>query len=197
MIDSPVLIAGAGIGGLSVALTLHQIGVPCVVFESVPEIKPLGVGINLQPNAVREMYELGFGPEALDTIGVQTREWALVGLNGNEVYSEWRGIKAGYRWPPWNENYFLVLAADKIHWPWLAVAMKSGYARGAVTGLGLLNILLGVWEIINFKKTARAFQLEWQGEDNYSRAFDAADLRDHRSPALVAPGKDPGTDLSD
>ena len=62
MTTSPVLIAGAGIGGLSVALTLHQIGVPCVVFESVAEIKPLGVGINLQPNAVRELYELGFGP---------------------------------------------------------------------------------------------------------------------------------------
>ena len=47
MPNSPVLIAGGGIGGLSVALTLHQIGVSCLVFESVPEIKPLGVGINL------------------------------------------------------------------------------------------------------------------------------------------------------
>ena len=85
MTNSPVLIAGAGIGGLSVALTLHQIGVPCVVFESVREIKPLGVGINIQPNAVRELYELGFSVESLDAIGVQTREWALVGLNGNDV----------------------------------------------------------------------------------------------------------------
>ena len=102
MTTSPVLIAGAGIGGLSVALTLHQIGVPCVVFESVPEIKPLGVGINLQPNAVRELYELGFGSESLDRIGVQTREWVLVGLNGNEVYSEWRGLKAGYKWPQYS-----------------------------------------------------------------------------------------------
>ena len=51
MTRSPVLIAGAGIGGLSVALILHQIGVPCVVFESVDDIKPLGLGINSQPDA--------------------------------------------------------------------------------------------------------------------------------------------------
>jgi 2-polyprenyl-6-methoxyphenol hydroxylase-like FAD-dependent oxidoreductase len=102
MTTSPVIIAGAGIGGLSVALTLHQIGVPCVVFESVADIKPLGVGINLQPNAVRELYELGFGPESLDSIGIQTREWVLLGLNGNEVYSEPRGLTAGYKWPQYS-----------------------------------------------------------------------------------------------
>ena len=44
-----VMIAGGGIGGLVTALTLHQIGVPCTVFESVRALKPLGVGINLQP----------------------------------------------------------------------------------------------------------------------------------------------------
>ena len=60
----PVIVAGGGIGGLSVALTLHQIGVPCIVLEAVAEPKPLGVGINLQPNAVRELYELGIGPES-------------------------------------------------------------------------------------------------------------------------------------
>ena len=54
-----VIIAGGGIGGLATALTLHQIGVPCVVFEAVREMRPLGVGINLQPNAVRELYDLG------------------------------------------------------------------------------------------------------------------------------------------
>jgi len=102
MTNSPVLVAGAGPGGLSVALTLHQIGVPCVVFESVADVKPLGVGINIQPNAVRELYELGFHSEALDAIGVQTREWVLVGLNGNEVYSELRGLKAGYKWPQYS-----------------------------------------------------------------------------------------------
>jgi 2-polyprenyl-6-methoxyphenol hydroxylase-like FAD-dependent oxidoreductase len=99
MADLPVVIAGGGIGGLTVALTLHQIGVPCLVLETVPVLKPLGVGINLQPNAVRELYELGLGPDQLDTIGVQAREWALVGLNGKDVYSEPRGLLAGYRWP--------------------------------------------------------------------------------------------------
>lgn len=102
MSNSPVLIVGGGIGGLACALTLHQIGVPCIVFESVPEIRPLGVGINLQPNAVRELYELGFDEASLDEIGLQTREWALVGLNGNEIYSEPRGLDAGYHWPQYS-----------------------------------------------------------------------------------------------
>jgi len=73
-----------------------------VVLESVQHLKPLGVGINLQPNAVRELYELAIGPEQLDTIGVQTREWVLVGLNGKEVYGEPRGVWAGYKWPQYS-----------------------------------------------------------------------------------------------
>ncbi|MBR9650791.1 flavin-dependent oxidoreductase [Thalassovita aquimarina] len=94
-----VMIAGGGIGGLSLALTLQQIGVPCVVFEAVQELRPLGVGINLQPNAVRELYDLGIGADDLDQVGVPVKEWALVGLNGNDIYSEPRGELAGYNWP--------------------------------------------------------------------------------------------------
>lgn len=95
----PVLIAGGGIGGLSMALTLQQIGVPCIVFESVRELRPLGVGINLQPNAVRELFDLGIDAAALDTVGVPALEWALVGRNGNDIYAEPRGLDAGYHWP--------------------------------------------------------------------------------------------------
>jgi len=87
--------------------------------------------------------------------------------------------------PSWNENYLLVLAADKMHWPWLALAMKSGYTRGAVTGLGVLNIGLGVWEIINFRKTARAFQMEWQSEATDSRPLDSALVLDNRPPVAA------------
>jgi len=94
-----VLIAGGGIGGLAMALTLHQIGVPCRVFETVPEVRPLGVGINLQPNAVRELMDLGFTRADLDAIGLPVREWTLLGLRGQEAYAEPRGEDAGYNWP--------------------------------------------------------------------------------------------------
>ncbi|HUZ32913.1 MAG TPA: flavin-dependent oxidoreductase [Xanthobacteraceae bacterium] len=97
--DDRVIVAGGGIGGLATALTLHQIGVPCVVFEAVREMRPLGVGINLQPNAVRELADLGLTERELDRVGVPAKEWALVGLNGNDVYAEPRGLLAGYRWP--------------------------------------------------------------------------------------------------
>ena len=99
--------------------------------------------------------------------------------------------------PSWNENYLLVLAADKMHWPWLALAMKSGYARGAVTGLGLCNILLGVWEIVNFRKTARAFQMEWQGEETYPRSLDPVGISDNRSPAVATQRDNGGSELPD
>ncbi|MCP1209340.1 flavin-dependent oxidoreductase [Devosia subaequoris] len=97
-----VLIAGGGIGGLALALTLHQIGVPFTVYEAVRQLAPLGVGINIQPNAVRELFDLGLGQDDLDSIGVPSREWALLGRNGNEIYSEPRGLEAGYNWPQYS-----------------------------------------------------------------------------------------------
>ena len=99
MTTEKVIIAGGGIGGLTLGLTLHQIGVPFVVLESSREMQPLGVGINLQPNAVREFFELGLNASILDDVGVPAREWALVSLNGSDVYSESRGLDAGYHWP--------------------------------------------------------------------------------------------------
>ena len=68
--NHPVIIAGGGIGGLATALTLHQIGVPCIVFEPAREMRPLGVGINMQPNAVRELGDLGIGEDELDRVGL-------------------------------------------------------------------------------------------------------------------------------
>ena len=99
MSEQHVIIAGGGIGGFATALTLHQIGVPCLVLEQVADLKPLGVGINLQPNAVRELMDLGFTTADMDAFGVPAREWALVGRQGQEIHAEPRGTDAGYHWP--------------------------------------------------------------------------------------------------
>jgi 2-polyprenyl-6-methoxyphenol hydroxylase-like FAD-dependent oxidoreductase len=93
-----VLIAGGGIGGLTLALSLHQIGVPVRVFESVPQLKPLGVGINVLPHAVRELVELGL-MDKLDASGVRTKELAYFSKRGQPIWSEPRGLDAGYKWP--------------------------------------------------------------------------------------------------
>jgi 5-methylphenazine-1-carboxylate 1-monooxygenase len=93
-----VLVAGGGIGGLTLALSLHQIGVPVRVFESVPEIKPLGVGINVLPHACREMIELGL-MDKLDETGIRTKELSYFSKHGKPIWSEPRGVEAGYKWP--------------------------------------------------------------------------------------------------
>lgn len=116
MTDDVVIIAGGGIGGLATALTLHQIGVRCIIFEAVREMRPLGVGINLQPNAVRELYDLGVIEDDLERVGLPAREWALVGLSGNDIYSEPRGLLAGYNWPQYavHRGHFHMLLYKKV-----------------------------------------------------------------------------------
>ena len=113
-----VIIAGAGFGGLATALTLHQIGVDCTVYEAAPELAPLGVGINLLPNAVRELFAMGITTEMLDTVGYPAHEWAIVGLNGKEIYTEPRGQRAGYKWPQYAVHcgkLQMLLYKERVH----------------------------------------------------------------------------------
>jgi 5-methylphenazine-1-carboxylate 1-monooxygenase len=140
-----VIVAGGGIGGLATALTLHQIGVPSIVFEAVREMRPLGVGINLQPNAVRELFDLGITVHDLDRVGLPAKEWALVGLNGNDIYSEPRGLLAGYKWPQYavHRGHFHTLlyqkAIDRIGPDAVRLGSRvTGYRKntdGSVTAL--------------------------------------------------------------
>ena len=128
-----VLIAGGGIGGLAVALTLNQIGVACTVFDQVRELRPLGVGINIQPNAVRELLDMGFSLDDLDQVGLPAREWALVGLNGNDIHAEPRGLEAGYNWPQYavHRGKFHMMLAEAL----MARAGKAALRLGSrVTG---------------------------------------------------------------
>ena len=94
----PVLIVGGGIGGLTLALSLHQVGKACRVFEAAPEIKPLGVGINLLPHAMRELTELGLR-DKLAAVAVETREFCYYDRFGHFIHKEPRGRFAGYDWP--------------------------------------------------------------------------------------------------
>ena len=93
-----ILIAGAGIAGLSLGLTLHQLGLPFRIFERVTQMRPLGVGINLQPNSVRELLDLGLEAE-LDRIGIRTRQYGFYTKTGLPIWVEPRGLDAGYAWP--------------------------------------------------------------------------------------------------
>ncbi|GAB1577450.1 flavin-dependent oxidoreductase [Bordetella petrii] len=99
--DTEVVIVGAGVGGLVLALSLHQAGIGCRVYEAVAEIRPLGVGINLLPHAARELDELGLLP-ALDALGVHTRESIFFNRHGQFIYSEPAGKAAGYDWPQYS-----------------------------------------------------------------------------------------------
>lgn len=93
-----VLIAGGGIAGLTLALSLHQIGVACRVYESTDTIQPLGVGINTLPHAVRELTELDL-LDQLAATAIPTAELAYYSKRGQRIWSEPRGLAAGYNWP--------------------------------------------------------------------------------------------------
>jgi 5-methylphenazine-1-carboxylate 1-monooxygenase len=95
---APVVIVGGGIGGLTLALSLHQAGVACRVFEAAPEIKPLGVGVNLLPHGMRELTELGL-QERLARRAVETSELCFYNRFGQFIFKEPRGRFAGYAWP--------------------------------------------------------------------------------------------------
>ncbi|MEV0582411.1 flavin-dependent oxidoreductase [Nonomuraea sp. NPDC050310] len=95
------LIIGGGIGGLTTALSLHAAGIDCRIVESAAQLKPLGVGINLQPHAVRELTELGLG-DALERTGVRTSFMTFTDRFGGVIIALPRGLSAGYRWPQYS-----------------------------------------------------------------------------------------------
>ena len=93
-----VLIIGAGIGGLTAALCLQRAGIGVHVCEAVAEVRPLGVGINVQANSVRVLQQLGLF-EALDATAIRTAELRFANRHGQTIWADPRGIDAGLPWP--------------------------------------------------------------------------------------------------
>ena len=93
-----VLIAGAGIGGLTTALMLHQRGIKAQVFEQATHIREVGVGINTLPHSIAELAHLGL-LDKLDEVGLRTRELRYLTRTGQEVWRELRGLHAGLDHP--------------------------------------------------------------------------------------------------
>jgi len=130
-----VLIIGGGVGGLTLALMLQQRGIPCRVFEAAPELKPLGVGINLLPHAMKELAALGFEPQ-LAGLGVLTSEAAFFNRFGQLIYKEPLGRAAGYDWPQisihradlhrtlW-QAAVAALGAERLHLGWQCLGAEA------------------------------------------------------------------------
>ncbi len=93
-----IIIAGAGIGGLTAAMCLSRAGFDVDVYEAVGELKPLGVGINIQAGAVRILCGLGLEP-ALAATGIETRELRYANRHGQTIWADPRGRHAGLPWP--------------------------------------------------------------------------------------------------
>src|ERR1700683_1506666 len=112
------IVVGGGIGGVSLALSLEQVGIEARVYEAVRDLVPLGVGINLQPAAVRELAELGLGDDLART-GIATQALSLFNKFGQLIWSEPRGVAAGYKWPQYSihrgQLQFVLLRALREH----------------------------------------------------------------------------------
>jgi 2-polyprenyl-6-methoxyphenol hydroxylase-like FAD-dependent oxidoreductase len=120
-----VLIAGGGVGGLTLALSLAERGIACVVFEAAAEVRELGVGINTLPHAIRELAALGLLP-ALDAVAVRTRELRYLNRFGQAIWQEPRGTWAGHDVPQFS------IHRGRLHgvlWRAAAERLPSGALR--------------------------------------------------------------------
>lgn len=93
-----IAVIGGGIAGLGFALSLHQKGLACDVYETVAEVRELGVGITLLPHAMRELSALGLQAQ-LEAVAIENLESVFFNRYGQFIYKEPRGRHAGYALP--------------------------------------------------------------------------------------------------
>ena len=94
MSELDVAIAGGGIGGLALALALHDRGVRATVHERAETVRALGVGINVLPHAIAHLARWGL-LDRLDAVGIRTRELVYKTADGRDILRQPRGLDAG------------------------------------------------------------------------------------------------------
>ena len=158
-----LIIIGGSIGGLTLGLMLHRAGIPSRIYESAPDSKPVGVGINILPHASKSLCELGLEAE-LTRAGILTREAVFYNRYGQLIYSEPLGRYAGYEHPQFSihrgdlqmallDAYRERAGADRVHAGWRCTGFDQdatgvvAYFRDSVSGAELEpqrgTILLG------------------------------------------------------
>lgn len=196
-----ILIAGAGIGGLTAALTLHAKGIRSTVIESAHQLKPLGVGINLLPHAVRELADLGL----FDELARRSAEPAMISFFdeiGRLTFSEPRGIAGGYAWPQYSvhrgELQMLLLSAvrDRLG----ADAVRTGmgitgfdahdgrvavHTAGGDVDARILVGADGLHSVVRAQLHQEPDPLMWSGVRMYRGAAEMPAFLDGRTMAIV------------
>ena len=189
-----VIIIGGGIGGLTTALSLHQAGIDCAVYEAAQEVKPLGVGINLLPHATRELTELGLG-EVLARNAVATRELVYANRHGQQIWREDRGIAAGYKWPQYSIHRGTLqvllwqaavarLGAGKVHsgkrlvaWSQDAAGVTASFADGSSARGDLMIAADGIHSAVRASLHPNEGPPKWNGAILWRATSIAPNLR--------------------
>ena len=199
--STEVLIAGAGIGGLTAALTLHAKGIRSTVIESARELKPLGVGINLLPHAARELADLGLSDQLARRAAEPVRI-SFFDESGRLTFSEPRGIAGGYAWPQYSvhrgELQMLLLSAVRERLGPDAVRTGMGLngfdARGgavtAYTAAGDVDARIlvgadGLHSVVRAQLHPEPDPLMWSGVRMYRGAAEMPAFLDGRTMAIV------------
>ena len=132
-LDGPVAIIGAGIGGLTAALSLQHFGVPVRVFEQARALREIGAGVTITPNAMNALDFLGIGPVLAEQAGETPRYFVRSAADCGELE---RGPDPGSFVPEFGARYCNLHRGD-LHLALTDAVTKGGLPTGQLPLKGL------------------------------------------------------------
>jgi salicylate hydroxylase len=181
MQDAPILIAGAGIGGLTAALALGRAGLPCLLVEQRTQIEEIGAGLQLSPNASRILIELGLEPVLTRYAATPERLIVRDGTDGKTLSTLPMGVSMAQKF---GAPYWSIHRAD------LQTVLLD-----AVRGLGTVRLIFGRKVSALVKNDDESLIVTCssatQSEDVFCRALIGADGLWSNVAELIGPAKAP------